>query len=289
MFRDERLREPLEDYSELFNLSLTLIEELLEETDDLALARDMAVALLQRADYREAVRYLSGPPVSEDDLEVLAEFPRLTGAAVRLNPEGAARVMSTLLATLDRGRFPWIAEDRPPTEAEKSTAAVATASLLAKSRIETRRRMAGKALQEAAVREVLIKVGMTEVPSPRRVPSWEEAPDRGHFYRGDVILGPSRKADLIVRLWDGKLMPIECKVSNSALNSIKRLRNDTAAKAAHWKEEFGRSNTLPVALLAGVFSVRDLAASQEQGLHIFWSHNLAALTNYIEVTRGASG
>jgi hypothetical protein len=90
---------------------------------------------------------------------------------------------------------------------------------------------------------------------------------------------------LIVRLWDGRIMPIECKVSNSAVNSVKRLNNDAAAKAETWIWDFGRRQTVPVAVLSGVYDLRNLRDAQDRGLSLFWAHDLGALTAWIEKTR----
>ena len=49
----------------------------------------------------------------------------------------------------------------------------------------------------------------------------------------------SRRSDVPIRLWDGRLMPTECKVSNSSTNSYKRINNDAAVKAVVWRQEFG--------------------------------------------------
>ena len=65
----------------------------------------------------------------------------------------------------------------------------------------------------------------------RSIPNVFAAPPLGHF-TGECKVGETRKADVVVRLWDERVMPIECEVSNSELNSIKRLTNDAAAKAA---------------------------------------------------------
>ena len=66
------------------------------------------------------------------------------------------------------------------------------------------------------------------------------------------------EAAVVVRLWDGRLMPIECKVSNSQVNSIKRLTNDAAVKARIWIDDLGRNNVVPAAILSGVFGLRHL-------------------------------
>ena len=79
-------------------------------------------------------------------------------------------------------------------------------------------------------------------------------------------------------------MPIECKVSNSSTNSVKRLNNDAAAKASDWIEEFGSGATVPSAVLSGIFKTRNLEQAQAQHLTIFWAHNLDALVNFIHAT-----
>jgi hypothetical protein len=80
-------------------------------------------------------------------------------------------------------------------------------------------------------------------------------------------------------------MPIECKVSNSSTNSVKRLNNDAAAKAETWLREFGAVNVVPSAVLAGVFKRHNLKAAQEMGLTLWWAHSLDRMVDFIEATR----
>ena len=80
-------------------------------------------------------------------------------------------------------------------------------------------------------------------------------------------------------------MPMECKVSNSFTNSVKRLNNDVAVKAGQWLHDFGAVQTVPTALLAGVFKLANLEQAQQRGLSIFWSHDLDALVAFVEATR----
>lgn len=86
-------------------------------------------------------------------------------------------------------------------------------------------------------------------------------------------------------MYDGRLMPIECKVSNSSTNSIKRLNNDAAVKAETWIDEFGRLQVTPAAVLSGVYKVRNLEQAQERGLTIFWAHSLDALVEFVLATQ----
>ena len=78
---------------------------------------------------------------------------------------------------------------------------------------------------------------------------------------------------------------IECKVSNSATNSVKRLNNDAAVKAEYWLKVFGTSQVVPAAMLAGVFNVMNLTQAQTRGLALFWSHDLEKLGAFIDSTK----
>jgi hypothetical protein len=281
LFRRERIREPLEDYLEVFDEYQGRVEDLLETTIDLSTLDDAALSVLTDPALLEAFRYLAGPPISTDDLKVLSEAV-LTSSRLRKNPEMVRRVVHVVRAGLDRRRFPWVGEHREPTEAERSAAVLASAALIATSRVGTARRNVGKERQEGLVEEALLKADFEKVPT-RRVETLNHAPRAGEFCR-ESPLG-TRKADFIVGLYDQRIMAIECKVSNSSTNSIKRLNNDAAAKAEVWLHEFGRISMVPAAVLGGVYKTHNLTNAQERGLTVFWAHDLAAMIEWIRSTK----
>lgn len=280
-FRDERIGESLGAYLENFAHYRTVIERLLQATDDLAGLAAQASEVLADSDLLYTARYLAGPPVSTDDLRVLADA-RLTPASIRADPDSALRVVETILRGLDRERFAWVAEEREPSMEERRVAVVATAALIASQRVRTGRQTDAPRRQEGLVKSRLADTGFVE-EQPRPIPTVFAAPDVGRF-TGECVVGESRKADIVVRLWDGRIMPIECKVSNSELNSIKRLTNDAAVKARVWIDDLGRNNVVPVAVLSGVFGLRHLVEAQDRGLTLFWAHSLDELTSFISAT-----
>ena len=75
------------------------------------------------------------------------------------------------------------------------------------------------------------------------------------------------------------------RLNNSALNSVKRLNNDAAAKATVWIREFGTAQTVPAAMLSGVFKRHNLEQAQDAQLTLFWAHDLDAFVEWIESTR----
>lgn len=280
-FRAVRMQEPLEQYLVAFDKRRNAMENLLETTVDLSRLADEAADMLADPGTLEAVRYLAAPPISEDDLKVLA-IASLAPSRVRSDPEMAKRVIETVMLGLDRSRFPWMGEDREPTEAERETAIVATSAMIAGRRVMTDRANESKSAQEGLVAAELLDMGFTQVPT-RVITAMRDAPQPGEFCV-ESLFG-TRKADLIVGLWDGRQMPVECKVSNSATNSVKRLNNDAAVKAKKWIEVFGTSGVVPTAVLSGVFKLHNLRAAQSDGLTIIWAHDLTPMRTFIESTK----
>ena len=280
-FRETRMHEPLEAYLDYVEEYRRQVETLIEETVDLTRLSNLAVELLTDPQQLTAIRYLASPAISEDDLKVLADAA-LTPKRLNADPDMARRVIETVLLGLDRERFPWVAESREPTEGERATAVVSTAALIATQKVQTGRRNEAKKTQEGAVADALRAAGFTEVPT-RAVTNMSHLPAHGEFC-AEALFG-SRKADLIVRLWDGRVMPTECKVSNSSTNSVKRLNNDAAVKARTWIQEFGTVTCVPAAVLSGVFKTRNLISAQADGLTLFWAHGLDRMISFITSTR----
>lgn len=283
-FRRERMQEPLQAYLDAFEHIQNAMEALLEGTLDLTLLDEQAVNVLTNPALLEAFRYLAGPPISLDDLKVLVDTNSLAPAVLQRDPNLVQRLVSTIRAGLDRRRFPWVAENREPTPGERQAAILASAALIATQRVATSRRNESKTAQEELVRQHLLASGLRQVDIPgRSVRSLLDPPLVGEFCT-EVMLG-ARKADLVVRLWDGRVMPIECKVSNSSTNSVKRLNNDAAVKAEVWLGDFGTTQIIPVAVLSGVYKLHNLEEAQRRGLTLYWAHRLEDLTTWIESTR----
>ena len=218
IFRVERMQEPLEIYVDNFDEFRGTVEELLEATVDLSQVVAIAVEICTNKPLLHALRYFAGPPISEADLEKLADTT-LAPTKLRADPALARRVVETILIGLDHRRFPWVMDAREPNESEREAAAVASAALWASQRVRTNRANESKDAQEQAVEDRLVAAGFEKVP-PRQIDTIADAPATGQFCR-ESLFG-SRKADIVVGLYDKRKMPIECKVSNSSTNSIKR-------------------------------------------------------------------
>jgi hypothetical protein len=281
-FRHERLQEPLDLYNQFFTTFANLFRELIDKLPDIMaepIDAELIADLLDGRDAQKAFRYLTAPPISADDLETMADAA-LAPSRLRADAIGAKRIRDTILTIIDPHRFPWVAQGRQPTDAERERAVLASAALAASSDVGTRRRNTSKEAQEQAVKDLLATLGMKEVKA-KEIPILTAAPAPGHFC-GETRLAGTR-ADVVVRLQDGRVMAIECKVSNSTVNSYKRLVHDTGGKAAHWYDQLGRAQVIPSAVLSGVYSTANLEDVQEsKGVYLFWQHRLADLSVFIK-------
>ncbi len=282
VFRRERLEEPVEAYGDAFDRFQGDVEELFEISVDLTKLSETALDILSRRESLDAFRYLAGPPISIDDLKTVAEAESLQGSRLRKDSVVVQRILGVIQVSLDRRRFAWISENREPTDAEKHAAIIASAALMATQRVSTERRNAGKKGLEGLTETAMSSVGLLKV-ARRKITNIAHAPNPGEFCE-ESYLG-RRKADFVLRLWDERVMPIECKSSNSATNSVKRLNNDVAAKAEAWRVDFGALQVVPAAVLSGVFKLHNLEDAQSRGLTLFWGHNLAPMIEWIEKTR----
>lgn len=280
-FKDERITEPLEIYSDRFDKYRDFVESLLEESLDLTRLVDVVDEYITNNEKRYALRYLASPAVSDDDLKVLADT-RLSARALHDDPGAAGRIVDVILAGLDRWRFPWVSEGRGPTAEERLVATISTTSLIAASRSQTFRRITSKKDQEEQIAAALRDVGFVEVPT-REIGTIREAPLPGQYCH-ESLLGGS-KADIVVGMWDNRILAIEAKVSNSYTNSVKRVNREAAAKATAWITKFGNRGIVPSAVLSGVYKVHNLVSAQDAGLTIFWAHDLGTMLEFVDRTR----
>ena len=61
-----------------------------------------------------------------------------------------------------------------------------------------------------------------------------------------------------------RVMPVECKASNSAADSFKRIDREAVGKARAWLGGFGRRQTVPVAVIDGVFNPANLETARTE-------------------------
>lgn len=281
-FRVERVAEPLDLYKDFFETFAGLFNGLIDRFPDLVVEPvdgELIADLVNGKEQQKAFRYLAAPPISEDDLKSVADTT-LAPSILRVEADKALRVRDTILSIIDPHRFPWMVPPRrDPTVEERERAVVASAALAAAREVETKRRNTSKDAQEEAVKQTLRVAGFTEVAA-RDIPMLTAAPNPGEFCGESRLAGT--RADVVARLHSGRVMAIECKVSNSSVNSYKRVVHDTGGKASEWYRQLGKAQVIPCAVLSGVFSPANLQHVQDNvDVCLFWQHRLNDLADFV--------
>lgn len=271
-FVHQRIEDGPAAYAEEFERLRPIVQHLFDSTDNLA--------SLQKSDISDtaavnAIRHLAAPPISADDLKTVVDVLVFEGDG--LTAQDA--LVEVALSALDPIRVPWLRDSRRPESPELATAIAWTTGVWASEKTRTARRMEPSQRQEEAVAAALTAAGLREVDRPSEI-NILDALDRGCFCREVMVAGT--KSDVPARLHDGRLLAIECKVSNSYTNSVKRLIRETGGKSARWQGAFGHQ-VVTAAVIAGVFKLKNLREAQDQhGVTVFWEHDLDALASFVE-------
>jgi hypothetical protein len=272
VFTEQRRDEGPRAYAAVYAELEPHIRAGFELTDDLRSVK--GEALLADPLLWQVLRYCCAPPISEEDLWTMVgkRFRRVT-------PDVADDTAEAVQPLFDPIRFPWLEQDRSPTKIERDASLLATTAMYASVMTGTRRRGEVSARQEAAVAAVLAKSGF-DFDEGRAAMNVLDALARGSFSRERKVAGA--KCDVPVRLRDGRLLAIECKVSNGPKNSWKRLNREVGGKAERWRGAFG-TQVVTAAVLAGVFDLSCLVAGQNDAeVALFWEHDLSPLVLFVD-------
>lgn len=267
--------ETLDAYEAQYEAVRPIFHELIVSLRSIALGQTPVAPFLATPAKLSAFRYLTAPPVSADDLATLSGVPVSTTLHTRA--ADVALVLQTVLQVIDPHRFPWIKEERVPSAAELEAAILASSAMVAAQMVMTGRRSDATVKQEQAVKDALIEAGYAEVPR-RVIGNLHNAPAPMTFC-GESMLGSTR-ADIVATMPDHRVIAIECKASNSAVNSFKRVNHEALGKATKWRGDFGAVQVIPAAVLSGVFNPANLLTAQNAqngGIALFWQFRLQDL------------
>lgn len=285
-FRERRLGEPKARYLEAFALldkaNSTLLGSL-RRLSERPVDASWLAGILSNEDLKTALRYIGAPPISEDDLKTLTG-DSLAPTLVGKSPERAQRICDVMIQIVDPKRFPWIYEGRKPTKEETGRAILASSVVAAAQRVQTSRRSDERQAVEGGVKGLLVGAGWKRVQAPKSGISniRRDAPEPNQFMEG-ATLGKNG-ADFVIGLKDHRILAIECKGSNSEINSRKRINKEVANNSQAWLREFGDEMLVPAAAIQGVFKPTYIAEAQEMPVVFFWGHRLEDLKAFLDAT-----
>jgi hypothetical protein len=285
-FRDRRVGEPQEKYLHAFRVieraNRTITPQLSRLFDD-PLDVDLLMSIVKDKELLSAFRYLAAPPVSQDDLETLSGA-RLAWTQLKASPAKAAAVRDVVASILDTKRFGWLRERRAPKKQETEAAILASTVVASAQRVQTERRSEERKELQNAVTRVLEKMKYRRADKPRKGIQnlRRDAPKPGE-YMAEVLIH-EHNADVAVGMKDFRILAIECKGSNSEINSRKRINKEVARDASSWIERFG-NEIVPAAVVQGVFNATYIEQAQETPVVFFWAHRLEDLEHLLNVSR----
>lgn len=276
IYIESRRSEGLEYYQAAHSRAYSLCRDLFAETDDLASLSVDASQILANPKYLQIVRYLASPPISEDDIKIIAEVPSLSSSEMS-KPDNARRVVELVFGRIHAARFPWLQEKRLASDDERNFAAAITAVLIATQETQTNRRRLAKS-QEQELASFLEQKGYKRI-SCTAIRTAHDAPGKYEYCGETPVAGT--KADVVIGMGDGRFLCLECKVSNSEVNSYKRLNHEAVDKITKWTAAFGKNGVVGAALLAGVFKPENMHSAQDEGAFLFFSYRLADIFEFL--------
>ncbi len=287
IFRERRLGEPKERYLKAFELLEAANRRLmgsLARLKERPVDSKWVATIVADENLRIALRYLGAPPISEDDLKTLTG-DSLAPTLIRESQARAAQICDVIVKILDPKRFPWIYENRAPKREELARALLASTVVAAAQRVQTSRRTDEKIAIEGGVSGLLVGAGWARIVSPRSGIRniRRDAPGPGQFMSG-VTLG-ANGADFVIGLRDQRILAIECKGSNSEINSRKRINKEVANNAQAWLRQFGDEMLVPAAAIQGVFKPEYIAEVQEVPVVFLWGHRLEDLKALLDAAK----
>ena len=285
--RRSALKDEQKAYVGWLDAYASTVRGLLQASNDL---RDLTGEVLERRDFLDLARYLAVPPISIDDLDTLTDscfglwVDQTTDRGARPSKGEFAAAAHIIAARLDQRRARWLAGNRTPKKTERETYATGAASIPAMNRLATTRRSERSRTQEDLTRVAISSAGYEEVKPPGTLHNPVKDMKPG-TYSGKSRRLSGTNMDVPVRLKadhsTGQLfLAIECKVSNSSLNSRKRLL-EVNSKRETWDSSGLPHRFRTAAVLAGVFDVARLIEAQNAGVLIFWEHRLDDLTTFL--------
>lgn len=245
--------------------------------------RDLQSALEQNGGHMLIFRHLLAPPKSQDQFKLLCDvWPKSSETSQRPQAPAVAQAVASVLAEwMDRNIAPWLAENRRPTHVERELLIERVISFIAPKLTETQKRNRLSAEQEDAVVQLLTSLGWTRLPSVT-IDTRAAVPPK-HFMnktRFATATTTAQEVDIACGFASSYVAAMECKVTNDATNSVKRV-NDVLKKAAAWKAHWG-SFVETAALLQGVIKPEDVQRLSDEGVRVFWSHDLGAFADWVQ-------
>lgn len=248
--------------------------------------RDIHGALVQSGRHILVLRHLFAPPISQDQLKLIAPlYPK--GAEktwTKLSPAAAAEFEREFLARRDKNLTAWLATNATPSKRQVKRVIDTVTPMISSQIFNTVRRNRLSDEQEKAVETLLQSKGWTKSPSVTVSSPADLSPE--HYMRktrAKASKTATKEVDIACGVSANLILAMECKVSNDATNSVKRV-SDVLDKAKSWQTHWG-GFIQTAALLQGVIAYKEVVRLMNDDVLVFWSHDLEALSDWLDAQK----
>lgn len=268
----------LADWKSALRDSRRSIKRALRASDFL---RNVEAAVLADSEHTRVFRYVLAPPLSKDQFALCYPIPKSLSRKRKAKKEAVA---STFAKAMQERRVqsltPWLAAGREPSHWELRRFFWSISPLLAQQQFATTQRNRLSRIQESQITEILDAQGWVRLPSSL-LDTKAALPHRRYMHKTRFATSTTapQEVDVALGLPNTVVLAIECKVSNDATNSVKRV-NDVLKKAHAWKDHWGNF-VKTAAVLQGVIAGKDVERLLDAGVEVFWSHDLPEFERWL--------
>lgn len=244
--------------------------------------RDVPGAIRSSGEHSRVIRHILAPPLSQDQFALC--YPGWIKASEKPRARRPSEAVSVVVAKAVnerrwKGLTPWLESGRKPTRRELERLYWAVGTIIASQQFATIQRNRAAQKQEQDVVAILLRMGWTRMPSSLR-DARASLPERHFMHKTRFATATlPQEVDVAMGLGGSVVLAMECKVTNDATNSVKRV-NDVLKKASAWKDHWGNF-VKPAALLQGVIAEKDVLRLLDANVEVFWSHDLECFEGWI--------
>lgn len=247
-----------------------------------AFLTDIPAALEQNGAHMRVFRHLLAPPISQDQFSLLcsAYSKAAENSGRSVTRTKAEAVAAAIYATRDRRLTRWLDRGTTPSRRELTKLFHTVPPILSQQIVATVRRNRMSSEQEGTVVSLLESKGWNR-KTTALIDRLSDVPAKHYLHKTRFATRTlPQEVDIACGLGKDVVLAMECKVTNDPTNSVKRI-NDVLKKAKAWQDHWG-SFVRTAALLQGVIGFKDVHRLLESDVEVFWSHNLADFSTWID-------
>lgn len=244
--------------------------------------RDLQGSLTKSGKHLLILRHLFAPPISQDQLKLIVpSYPKGTEKKdTKLSKQAADDFAAAFAERRDLALTTWLSSNSDPNRRQIKRLLDTLTPMISGQIFNTVRRNRLSDEQEREVVALLESKGWARAPRQTLANTGDLPPQSFMRKAPCKTRTATKEVDIACGVNANLIMAMECKVSNDATNSVKRV-SDVMDKTKAWNEKWA-DFIQPAALLQGVVAYKDVARLLGGDVEVFWSHDLGPLSDWLD-------